>query len=88
LTKLLERARVPTWRIFAENAPYDCKDQLKARGYRWNGGTSHVPRGWYIDVDEADREAELAFLQEEIYQRPIQLLITRIDAYDRFSDRC
>ena len=88
LAQLLERARTPSWRIWAENAPYDLRDQLKGRGYRWNGEGSHAPRAWYIDVTDAAKDAELAFLQTEIYQREIHLQVIRINAYDRFSDRC
>lgn len=88
LAQLLERARRPTWRIWAENAPFDLKDVLKARGYRWNSEHGGAPRAWYIDVEECDREAELAFLHAEIYRREIDLLTRRIDAHDRFSDRC
>lgn len=33
LSQLLENARRPTWRIWAENSPFDLKDVLKARGY-------------------------------------------------------
>ncbi len=88
LAELLEQARKPTWRIWAENSPFDLKDILKARGYRWNAEGSGSLRAWYIDVDDAHREAEVAFLKAEIYGREIDLLIRRIDAYDRFSDRC
>lgn len=88
LGKLLETARAPTWRIWAENSPFELKDSLKARGYRWNSDTGGAPRAWYVDVDEADRDAELEFLKTEIYRGEIELLTRRIDAYDRFSDRC
>ena len=37
LCRLLNGARAVTWRIWAENSPFDLKDVLKARGYRWNG---------------------------------------------------
>ena len=87
LAQLLERARQPTWRVWAENSPFDLKDMLKARGYRWNGEGSGTPKAWFIDVSDADREGELAFLRAEIYQRDVDLLVRRIDAYDRFSDR-
>jgi DNA polymerase-3 subunit epsilon len=60
---------------------------LKARGYRWNAEHGGAPRAWYIDVDEAGREAEVAFLCREIYQRDVAPLTRRIDAHDRFSDR-
>lgn len=88
LAQLLARARQTTWRIWAENSPFDLKDVLKARGYRWNAETSGGPRAWYIDVEEAQKEAELSFLTAEIYRREIELLVKRIDAHDRFSDRC
>ena len=87
LSCLLEQARRPTWRLWAEGAPFELKDVLKARGYRWNAEHGGAPRAWYIDVDEAGREAELAFLRREIYQRDVVPLSRRIDAYDRFSDR-
>lgn len=88
LGKLLETARAPTWRIWAENSPFELKDSLKARGYRWNSDTGGAPRAWYVDVDEADRDAELEFLKTEIYRGEIELLTRHINAYDRFSDRC
>lgn len=88
LARLLQTARTPTWRIWAENAPFDLKDILKARGYRWNGDGGPQPRAWYIDVAESDRLAELNFLHTEIYRAEVDLLTRRIDAHDRFSDRC
>jgi DNA polymerase-3 subunit epsilon len=87
LSRLLDAARLPSWRIWAENSPFDLKDALKARGYRWNGDPGPQPRAWYIDVPDAQREAELHFLKSEIYQRELELLVRRIDAHDRFSDR-
>lgn len=87
LANLLDRARQPTWRIWAENSPYDLKDTLKARGYRWNGEGNPNPRSWYVDVDDANREAEISFLRKEIYLRDVEFLVHKVDAYNRFSDR-
>lgn len=85
--QLLDRARAPTWRIWAENSPFDLKDILKSRGYRWNADGKVTPRAWYIDVLDDAREAELAFLKAEIYRGDIDPLVRRIDAHDRFSER-
>ena len=52
MARLLERARRPTWRVWAENSPFDLKDTLKARGYRWNADGNASPRAWYIDVEQ------------------------------------
>jgi DNA polymerase-3 subunit epsilon len=87
LRRLLDEARTPSWRIWAQNSPYDLKDALKARGYRWNGEGTGAPRAWYVDVGEDAREAELAFLRAEIYCGEVDLLVRRIDAHDRFSER-
>ncbi len=57
LVQLLGRARAPSFRIWAENSPFDLKDVLKARAYRWNGEGTGTPRGWYIDVTDGDLTA-------------------------------
>ena len=87
LATLLEQARRKTFRIWAENSPYDLKDKLKARAYRWNDGTDARPKAWYIDVDENKRDAELQWLKTEIYQRDVHLTCSEITALDRHSSR-
>lgn len=88
LAALLERARKPMWRVWAENAAYEHKDRLKARGYRWSGGDDGRPRAWWVDVDEAGRAGEIAYLHEEVYGCEVDLLQRRITAHDRYSERC
>jgi DNA polymerase-3 subunit epsilon len=87
LAHMLDAARAPTWRIAAERAPFDFKDRLKARGYRWNGEEALAPKAWYIDVAETDREAELQYLRTEIYGGEVHLAPRRITAFERFSER-
>jgi DNA polymerase-3 subunit epsilon len=87
MASLLERARRPSWRIWAENSPFELKDALKARGYRWNGEGNLNPRAWYVDVDDDAKDRELAYLHTEIYRRKIELPVRKITAYERFSDR-
>lgn len=87
LDHMLEAARKPSFRIWATYAPYELKDVLKARKYRWNDGSDGFPKAWHIDVDEALRDAELAFLRSEIYQRDVDIIATRITAFERFSAR-
>lgn len=86
-TRMLERARKPTIRLWAENSPFELKDHLKARGYRWNPDATTAPRAWYIDVEENALRAEVEYLSREIYQREVEPLSRRITAYDRFSER-
>jgi DNA polymerase-3 subunit epsilon len=87
LGALLDRARRKTFRISAENAPFDLKETLKRRRYRWNDGTDGRPRSWHIDVEEDKLNAELTFLRSEVYQRDVNLDCREITALDRFSNR-
>jgi DNA polymerase-3 subunit epsilon len=71
LALLLETARKPTVRVWAEQSPFELKDSLKRRGYRWNDGSDGRPKSWFIDVDETALDDEIAFLRTEIYARDI-----------------
>jgi DNA polymerase-3 subunit epsilon len=87
LSLLLENARRKTIRIWAEQAPFDLKDQLKKRGYRWSAGDEGRPKAWYVDIDEAKRDDEIAFLQQFIYLRDVEPFVQTLSALDRFSVR-
>jgi DNA polymerase III subunit epsilon len=87
LAVLLEQARKRTMRVWAEQSPFDLKDALKRRGYRWCDGSDGRPKSWYIDVDEGKLEDEVAFLRTEIYLRDIQPRLQTLTAFDRFSVR-
>ncbi len=87
LQALLEEARKPTCRVWAEGSPYDFKDILRSRGYRWNDGDNGKPRSWYRDVPEDDLDGELSYLRKEIFQREADIPVTRITAFDRYSER-
>lgn len=71
-------------RVYAENSPFEMKDQLKARGYRWSDGSDGQPKSWWIEMDETAFEAELHFLRTEIYRWDADPLVKRLTAFDRF----
>ncbi len=87
LKRLLDTARRPSHRVWAEDAPFEAKDRLKARGYRWNGGEDGRIRAWWRDVGDEAIEEELRFLRSEAYQYDADIPVRRITAFDRFSDR-
>lgn len=87
LAALLDRARKPSFRVWAENSPFDLKQVLKARGYRWSNGSDGAPRSWYIDVAEDDHTAEIEYLRAEIYQREVDVRSRSLTALERFSAR-
>lgn len=87
LKALLTSARSTTWRCWASNSPFDKKDALKTRGYRWSDGTDGFPKAWWIDLDEAGFHDEMTFLRTNIYGRSVQISKSTLNAYNRYSDR-
>lgn len=81
---LLASARKALVRIWAEGSPFDMKDVLKARGYRWNDGSDGRPKAWWVEVDEEAGETELTFLRREVYRREVEPFCQRITAFERF----
>jgi DNA polymerase-3 subunit epsilon len=88
LDALLQTARKATVRIWAPAAPFEHKDTLKARGYRWSDGSGDAPKAWWKDVEEAMTDAELAFLRERVYHSDqVHLPTKRYTSLQRFSRR-
>ena len=85
MASLLEQARIASYRVSAEGAPFEAKEKLKARGYRWNAELKRGPRAWWIEVSGDHVEMELAFLESEVFHRHVQVPIRKITAVERFS---
>ncbi len=63
LLELLENARKTTVQVYAIGAPFETKDLLKSRSYRWDSRN----RYWWKEVDQRDLEAETQWLEEFVY---------------------
>jgi DNA polymerase-3 subunit epsilon len=85
LAVLLETARKKTMRVWAEQSPFDVKDSLKRRGYRWSDGSDGRPRFSYIDVGESALDDEIPFLKAEMYLRDVEPRLQTLIAFTRFS---
>ena len=60
-----QRSRV---RIFAEHSPFEMKDHLKARGFRWSDGSDGRPKSWWVEVADDMLDEGLRYLRAEIYR--------------------
>ena len=85
LAHLLERAARPSYQLQATNAPFEAKDRLKDRGYRWNGDQ----KVWHTRLDDAPAlQAELVWLKAEVYShRQAAVQVEKLDAGVRYSSR-
>jgi len=85
LNELLETARIPSFLVEAIDAPFDRKDLLKNRGYRWQT----KPKVWTKTLQsEEETGKEMDWLKENIYvekgHNPAR--ISEIPIKSRFSN--
>lgn len=88
LSQILARYQSQDRRIWALDARFEKKDDLKKRGYRWGDGTNGTEKAWHTEVSAADYDAEIAWLKENIYgNRGFRVAVDTVDAFNRFSAR-
>lgn len=81
---LLATAREPGLRIAALGSPFESKDLLKGRGYRWNAPS----RVWETNLRQAQLKDEVAWLRSFVYGgKPFRLEQETLTAKIRFSTR-
>jgi DNA polymerase-3 subunit epsilon len=85
LTTLLAAGQAMQYRLQATAAPFEAKDVLKARGYRWDG----TQRVWATVLrSEAALQAELAWLADAVYGgRSTRVRVEPLDARQRYASR-
>lgn len=85
LACLIEGARRTRYKLRATGAPFEAKDALKARGYRWD----NEQRVWWTSLagDEA-LQAEAQWLKAQVYPgRSAQVQLEAQSALEQFSTR-
>lgn len=85
LAHLMAQSGKPSYRLQATNAPFDAKDKLKARGYRW----SAEQKVWHTRVGDGKAlQTEFDWLKEHAYhQRSAVVQFEKLDALVRYSTR-
>ncbi|MEZ5702281.1 MAG: 3'-5' exonuclease [Burkholderiaceae bacterium] len=85
LARLITAASQPSFKLSATGSPFESKDVLKARGYRWDAEA----RVWGCLLgDDAALEAELAWLADAVYGgRAASVEVERLDGHVRYSAR-
>lgn len=85
LKQLLTNALAIRFKLYAINSPYDSKDLLKARGYRWSMNQNDKYRAWSIELTEDKVAEEISYLRSNIYgSSSINIPVEIFDAYSRF----
>lgn len=85
LKLLLDSARGPSFRLWANQSPFETKDVLRQHGFRWDAGK----RCWSLDVrsQHAVQEA-LAWMRDSVYAgKSVEVDLDEFDAKSRYSVR-
>lgn len=81
---LLQNARLADIKVSALGSPFDSKDVLKERNYRWNADK----KVWAKDIPQASIDDEATWLSEAVYSgKPFKLEFEKMTAMNRFSNR-
>jgi DNA polymerase-3 subunit epsilon len=85
LSRLLAGAGQTRYKLRATGAPFEAKDKLKARGYRWDG----EGRVWWCSLgSDALLDAECAWLRGEVYgARSARVQLEAQDSRVQYSSR-
>ncbi|MDQ6610853.1 MAG: 3'-5' exonuclease [Gemmatimonadota bacterium] len=82
---LLTNCREPRVRVSAVQSPYETKDTLKARGYKWSGDNGRPARTWCKEILVQDTDAELQWLGDHVYaNRSCAPTIEKVDLKTRY----
>jgi DNA polymerase-3 subunit epsilon len=85
LLPLLETLNQPQYRVYATGSPFETKDMLKARGYRWSAEIRCWSR---VVAGEEARAEELTWLKRRVYAgRPAHVEVEPLGARVRYSQR-
>ena len=84
MKKMLDNARLKEYKVSALQAPFESKDLLKARGYRWNAER----KVWHTFIQESVFTEEAEWLKAKVYNhKKCKIERENIDAFNRFSER-
>jgi DNA polymerase III subunit epsilon len=85
LSRLLAGVGQTRYKLRATGAPFESKDKLKARGYRWDG----EGRVWWCSLaSDVLLDAECEWLRDEVYgRRSARVQLEALDSRVQYSSR-
>lgn len=81
LQELLNQARKTTIQMIASQSPFESKDHLRLRNYRWDAQNKF----WSKEIEQTHLSDELKWLEEVVYQGPFRGRYLEILPSDHFK---
>jgi len=84
MQSLLQNARLAQVKVSALGSPFESKDALKERTYRWNA----EKKIWAKSIPQKELDDEVAWLTHTVYAgRGFKLELEKMTAMNRYSNR-
>ena len=80
-----KNAKNKSYLIKALNAPYDKRQLLRRKGYKWRPADKFNGKIWWIELPSF--EDEVLWLQNKVINNKSELPIKEITAFERYSER-
>ena len=79
--ELIANSTKPSYQVAALNSPFETKDLLKSRKYRWNP----IKRYWWKNIFLEDLESEKEWMADNIYNGYFQGQVVEISLTDKYK---
>lgn len=83
LREILDASRKASYHVWAISAPFEVKDDLKARKYFW----SKDANAWHKEIAADDADEEDVWLKRLYGRKPYRVRFDRVTAKERFTRR-
>ena len=81
LQELLNQARKTTIQMIASQSPFESKDDLRLRNYRWDASNKY----WAKEIEKEQLQSELEWLEKVVYKGPFRGKHLEIQPVDHFK---
>ncbi|MNK07795.1 DNA polymerase III PolC-type [compost metagenome] len=82
LLELIHNAKRPMAHVIASSSPFESKDHLKSRGYRWD----NTNRFWSKVIFQEELKTEITWLEDVVYSGPFAGITREIALTDSFKN--
>jgi len=83
LLELITQAKKTTYQVMAISAPFESKDLLKSRAYRWDT----IGRYWWKEIIQTELALETEWLEEFVYSGAFRGKVLEIPPTEHFKGK-
>jgi len=79
--ELIKNSQIPYYEVIASNSPYETKDILRSRHYRWNGERKY----WWKRINKDEIDQERSWLTDNVYKGYFKGIVEEVLIQDKYK---